>query len=386
MGRGKKIGFGIGIVFAILIILGAIGNYASSRNQPPQPLSSTSVPATTSKPTNTIETKESFPQQPSQTNPQPNNSNNVDVSDIVKGCTKPFPSPNKFNVENYVDSNCLINNAKTVQYCQAYTKVLIMKLEIIDLSGYTSTKSLYFSSLVDCVTKLALQDHQVEDCYTLSDSTQCTIQYVKKFNEPKACQNTTNPQTCFEQVSITLGAATCKLIQDENGVLNCIQNYFNSNYLESILYGIGKQCTSQNKSLGYVSYASCILQDLNLKGISPQELLTWTHDSKIIACNVLDTLKSMDNKTANDYCVGIIGAYAKDLSICDNAGSARAECYATIADTENIVNLSTCDRLNSGVSFCYMHVAYRLNDISICDKAGDNKQNCINLVNSKNKQ
>ncbi len=78
----------------------------------------------------------------------------------------------------------------------------------------------------------------------------------------------------------------------------------------------------------------------------------------------------------------------KDLSVCDKAGTARAECYGVLAITEDFVTLSTCDKLDTGVSFCYMSVAYRLNDISICDmeKVADNKDNCVRLVKSKTQQ
>lgn len=75
----------------------------------------------------------------------------------------------------------------------------------------------------------------------------------------------------------------------------------------------------------------------------------------------------------------------RDMSVCDQSGAAQAECYGMVAVSEDYLDLETCDRLNAGQSFCYMHVAYRLNDLDICDKTDTNKDNCIRLVASRNR-
>src|SRR5689334_14896750 len=114
--------------------------------------------------------------------------------------------------------------------------------------------------------------------------------------------------------------------------------------------------------------------------------MTWKlndNSDNLVPCSEFPTTFS-SQQPSNDYCIGSIGVYGKDISICDQAGTARAECYGFLADTDNSISLDICDRLDTGATFCYMHVAYRLNNITICDKAGENKDNCLSLAKSRN--
>lgn len=311
------------------------------------------------------------------------------ISAIVKSCTKKYPYLTVENIDTYVSSDCLIDNAKTVQDCQTFKDVKLMEFEVTDVAGNTRKEVKYFDGVDSCVTKLALQSHEVNTCNSLNNNTECVINYAKQFKEPQSCQNANNSQYCFQTLSQTIGFSVCNLISDEEERSNCGKNYITSmwEFQNANLDKNQKRCLN---GFGFTENTMvCILDKLNLEGISKKDLLTWKTDNTLTACLTLRSAFGTDEKQRNDYCLSSIGVYLKDLSICDQAGSARAECYGVIGLTENIVNLDTCDKLDKLVSFCYASVAYRLNDKSICDKPLDDldfKMNCMIFVNKRNEQ
>jgi hypothetical protein len=233
----------------------------------------------------------------------------------------------------------------------------------------------------ECTTNIALQDHNAAACNSLKDSNPCIISYVKKFNEPEKCNQATNSLTCFNYISEAIGPVVCKSAKDNDGLLECVGHYFKYVSFQS---SNPKYQECLHKESDITMEIACTFATLPLQGVTSNDLLNWkAKDSSLIACSSL--IPESIGTQKNDYCIASIGVYAKSLSICDQAeGSPRAECYGMLADTDNSITLSTCDKLDTGVSFCYMHVAYRLNDPSICDKAGDNKDNCLRLVASRN--
>lgn len=232
-----------------------------------------------------------------------------------------------------------------------------------------------------CTTNIALQNHNISACDSLKDSNPCVISYVKKFNEPEKCHQATNSQNCFNGISEAMGPTACKFAKNNDGVLECASHYFKYVSFQS---SNPKYQECVHKETDLPMEIACTFSVLPLQGVTTNDLLSWkTPDSTLIACSSLTPENLGTQKNA--YCIASIGVYAKSLPICDRAGGdPMAECYGMLADTDNSITLSTCDKLDTGVSFCYMHVAYRLNDASICDKAGDNKDNCLRLIASRN--
>lgn len=237
----------------------------------------------------------------------------------------------------------------------------------------------------DCTTTLALANNDISACNALTNNNYCVSSYAIKFNEPKDCTVATDSLACFKTVSLSLGSHVCTFTGNEKDRLECGESYIaNARLVDHYSSDrIRNVCLSTFPMSSHVVLQNtCKIEQLNLEDISKTDLLGWKTGNELTICSRLDLNAVWEKK--DDYCLSSVGVYLKDLSICDQAGDARAECYGFIALTEDFVDLDTCDRLDEGRSFCYMHVAYRLDDISICDIADSNKENCIRLVNSWN--
>lgn len=236
---------------------------------------------------------------------------------------------------------------------------------------------------VELATKIAFQSEDVTDCNMLRDNTECVAKYAQKFNQSDVCQSATKILDCFNMASLGLGPENCKFLNDKE-IIQCAENYFKiighrtPEYRNSPAY---KDCVGEVSFL--VKDNGCLLQILDIDSLSKSDLLGWQVDGKPVVCLTIPGIHPSE-EIGKQYCIAAIGTYLKDLSVCDQAGVARAECYGAIAHTEDFVTLETCNVLETDSSFCYMHVAYRLNDMNICEKLDENKQNCINLVNRKN--
>lgn len=237
----------------------------------------------------------------------------------------------------------------------------------------------------ECTINIALQNHNSTICTTLDNSDPCMVEYVNKFNEPEKCNQATHTMDCFKQVSMTMGPSVCNLMNNNNyAIMDCVSNFFNiSNKGVTGAYSQSNKAEFQ-KCLGqfgdFPKQNACVWSFEPLQGVTSADLLGWKAGNDLVACSSLIPDSIAQQK--NDYCIASIGVYEKSLSICDQAGIARAECYGGLADTDSSITLDTCNRLDTGVTFCYMHVAYRLKDLSICDKTGDNKDNCLRMVRS----
>lgn len=309
---------------------------------------------------------------------------NQRLQEIVKSCTKKYPYVTAEDIKNYVSSDCLIEKAETVQDCQSYAEVKLIQFKNPYNSEDKRKFGSYFDSVDECVRKLAIQNHNIDACSSLDDSTVCVISYAEEFKEPKQCQKATDSQNCFQTLSSKLGFYVCNLTQNERSREDCGKNYITSNW-----YVKSQETCSVYHDGNIASEIACTLEKLQLEGISKQDLLSWKSGVELTACSSYGFPNWMLEKgIVGDYCMAALGIYFRDLVICDKAGVARAECYGYIAATEDFVSLDTCDRLGTEESMgCYSFVAYRLNDISICDSFPNDpyfKKNCINQVNQRN--
>jgi len=123
----------------------------------------------------------------------------------------------------------------------------------------------------------------------------------------------------------------------------------------------------------------CDFNAINLEGISTNELLTWKYEGELLSCyNYFQTFADYkygitDSRwntieKRNDHCIFGIGIYSKDLSVCDMAGGERgAACYKSLALNEDWFTLETCHKMREiGIDDCYVMVAARTGDYSIC--------------------
>jgi len=93
--------------------------------------------------------------------------------------------------------------------------------------------------------------------------------------------------------------------------LECIHNYA----IEKSIYSI---CDNQESNV--IKKLPCVFEMLELSGLTANDLLICEGINFPLSLNSID------------YCIGSIGLYEKDLSICDLAGKARAECYSLLAE------------------------------------------------------
>ena len=378
----KKIGIGIGIAFGVFIALGIIGASLSNESIENEAEIANESSIIVDKPREKAEiTNESIFSEESQ------DTSKVSFSYKVEDCTREVPKVANRPYDKYVSSDCLIQKAETVADCKAYTNVVLVEYDTISSMGNLKHVKQYFTEVEECVTKIALQNHDVGACNSLDDNTNCIVKYAEQFNEPQICQQAADSLNCFKTVSLTLGFYVCNVIKEEETRLDCGTNYilraqYNEDYSTD---KIRERCTFRHNQF-VVNEVACQLDRLRLDGIAKRDLLSWKAEDGLAACFRYDSpIRVLDREKWNDYCIASISVYLNDLLTCDQAGQARAECYGFVATTEDSIGLDTCDKLGNSASFCYMHVAYRLNDITICDmqEVDSNKDNCLRLVRSK---
>lgn len=310
------------------------------------------------------------------------------IAQVAKDCTRDHPYVTYPDYETYVSTDCLMEKVESVQDCHDFTSIITVETTVIDGAGNERKVTVYFDETYECVTQQALKNHDLDACNTLDSNIGCVTTYAKTFEEPEACAQATNSLECFKSVSLTLGSNVCNLTESESNRVECGKNYIvYASPKEYSTKEISERC-SENFPLRdfFVNQVACKLDSLGLEGFSSTDLLTWRNDNgDLLACPISNDIKRVyGQQKTEDYCIGSIGTYLQDLSICDQSGEAQAECYSFIAVTEDFVDLDTCDELDTGTSFCYMHVAYRLDDIGICDELDSNeRENCINLVSKK---
>jgi hypothetical protein len=262
------------------------------------------------------------------------------------------------------------------------TEKLSSAQQLGSLSFTTFTEQICRGSS-ECPTTLALANEDISACNILTNNNTCISSYAIEFEEPENCNTATSSLDCFMTVSVSLGSSVCGLTKSESDKTECGWYYIRSaqradHYRSEEIRQI---CSPTFKLSNFaVLQVACKMEQFNIIDVSTDGMVTWKTNNELTDC--LSFLIDMgENQEA--YCLSSLGIYLKYLSICDQAGVATAECYSFVALTEDSVDLNTCDKLGDGFSFCYMHVAYRMNDVSICEMADTNRENCIGLVNSR---
>lgn len=217
---------------------------------------------------------------------------------------------------------------------------------------------------VEIITSIAIKNQDISVCDILEDNTECIVKYAEQFNQPEKCDQADNLVNCFKAVSLTFGWQYCRSIQDEASFIDCVDRYFRHaasvpSYYIAINSPDFEECRKEGNYFSYRDSA-CRLMLLPLQDVSEEEMLSWkSADGKPVICNALDPL------TRADDCMGILGVYWEDTSLCDLAGKLHEDSGAT--------------------SECYTTLAYVMNDVKLCEKVDEvNRQNCINQVNRRN--
>jgi len=236
------------------------------------------------------------------------------------------------------------------------------------------------------VSDFAITSKNVNNCELLDntkDNSLCVANYVKALQNPSFCSKARDSLYCLENAITGFGPTVCNTI-DKELVESCQMVYTVNKISDPSLTTAFYDC--QRFSNFGVWQTSCFLNDRQLEEIPTGILLSMEQNGELLICKNAPGIPShWEPEQKKQYCVAGIGVYSKDLSICDRAGNARAECYGMIAATENTVTLKTCDRLESGQEFCYMNVAARTKDTPICESFFDDsfKRNCLSLIEGR---
>lgn len=215
-------------------------------------------------------------------------------------------------------------------------------------------------------------------CNSLADNTTCITNYSKEFKEPEICIQAIDSQSCLENMVPIVGVQACNMMKSEN-VEDCKKNYLVAQTISSFLSVRNSPLhPCSNEALREPGKFACYLNTLNLNGISTNELLTWKVNSEYLVCNSSfqeiqnpteyeHTLWLQEKDKRDNFCMAAIAVYSNDLSLCDKAGDERLECYFSLALTSDLVTLETCNKLETIViPQCYAFVAARTFDTSIC--------------------
>jgi hypothetical protein len=368
MGFLKKIGIILGVIFAVIIGIGFTAVYFILSNSNTTEVSESTQVSQLFKEKG-VDFSESETATSADKRMQAESSKRI--QEIVRSCEAEASPYVYMTYDRYVPIDCLIKKAGSVNDCKAYKDVIVAERTTIDARGDVKTTTRYFIEVDACI-----------------------INYSWQFDDQKACKQAEDWLTCFGKVSEKFGPEICKVIREHQEFLDCIKTYLTHSYGANLSSYVRNLRAVEAELAAEQTYKSCIdvglgnfgikqnackLESLRLEQFATEELLSWKSNDSLVACL---PLKFPEHVNAHEYCSASLGVYRKNLSICDQSGTGRAECYGLLAITNDMVNLNTCDNLDKGISFCYMAVAYRLNDPHIClmDKAIDNRDNCLYML------
>ncbi|MBN1386351.1 hypothetical protein JW968_05260 [Candidatus Woesearchaeota archaeon] len=237
-------------------------------------------------------------------------------------------------VSYVIDEDCLIEKADSIEQCKDYE----------GKTTYSGMASREFTQedVEKCIFTLAVTNLDANMCEELiSTKNDCFMQVAKGSYNHSICLKTENVTACYQQYD--LYHTKCK---------NDTYNYMVTN----IACGFSNlKITQEDMEIGNT------ICDLSL---IPTQLY--------------------DEEERPDVCLAAMGVYFKDTSLCDDAGEFKGDCYVGLARIVPEFSLADCD--NAGVNYvgCYVAVAVKNKDPSICAKLPEgNKESCISSISSQ---
>lgn len=275
----------------------------------------------------------------------------------------------KLSIEQ--DDYTLCNNVDDNLLCIRDYALATNKPEIC-----TKTEHVQESCILDIVKKY----NDIKACDMLEDNTNCVSYFVAKNNDPKICESATDKQQCLSGRTYSVGISACNLLEEDR-IEGCQKDYFEyvlANFKENISDNDAyKQCIGSDSWI--INQASCRLEAGKL-ALDAEQLLSWKIADEPKICSFFNFPQHLkDEGKAIDYCIASVGAFTKDLSTCDKSGSAKVECYGSIARVSDIVDIEECNTLQEDVGgFCLSSVAFRTQDSSICEHTVSSNQDLQN--------
>ena len=158
-------------------------------------------------------------------------------------------------------------------------------------------------------------------------------------------------------------------------------------------YDVSHECSVNSSATDNLA---CNIKGIGLLSIPTDILLTTFEGDELLFCKLFDEKEQllfwMDQSQNQEFCISALGTALMDLSVCDKS-KMNHECYYVIAIKSDIVTLKECDTLEIGIGMCYMGVAVRTDDNSICEfDEGDHvefskeynyKNNCLSAIENQ---
>jgi hypothetical protein len=241
-----------------------------------------------------------------------------------------------------IKEDCLIKKAMSVEQCQSYKGKLIYQ--------YGSIKNYFEQDSVDgCIYALALSTNNEELCgQTGKRSQNCYNTLAVQKKSPPICTHSQQPNNCY---------------------------LF---YISGL--GIDTECQKPTPGgASFISILSCFFEQAEKAGLTTQQL----DGVRMEVCELYSAnLENIGNK--ENICTAAFGAYTKDTALCDSAGNYKGDCYRTLASNSPQMTLKDCDKAGIDYFACYIAIAVRTQDASICNQVPvAHKSDCITQVSVK---
>ena len=225
-----------------------------------------------------------------------------------------------------INKKCLYSKVQTPQDCRNYEGTTIYKWE-------KETRIFTTEDAQECIYELAIITNDTSLCaQSGSKEKECYTKLAISLQNPEICLQTSDITKCYQA------------------------------------YGVGN-CTS----LGYGStIVACVYDRLEINKESIK-----IEDTTV--CEVWESFNNQNEK--NSLCVSGIGTYLKDITICNQAGIYKPDCYSAIARSNPQFTLQECDKAGVDYIGCYISIAIRDQNPSICSKIPESrKDDCIGQI------
>jgi len=198
-----------------------------------------------------------------------------------------------------------------------------------------------------------LQD-QIQQ-FKCSNCAECTAAQLTRIAEEKK-----NKESADQQKVLEANPELCNN-QSTNDMIDCFRSYIQRNNLFEVC---------NKKSSEEFDTAICVFENIKARKDVLKDI-----------CDIFKDFNSLGlEKQRNEFCLASIAVFNKDLASCDETGQYKGTCYAKIA-SNNSVGLIDCDKAGIDYVGCYIAVAARTKNISICSEVPSTaKVQCMQQV------
>jgi hypothetical protein len=210
-----------------------------------------------------------------------------------------------------------------------------------------------------CIMQIALRLNKTEFCNEL------------KLNECGFSVNSINSCNCHLEIALVRNNPSACGMPSEENTIPCLANFIQRNETK-------KLCGDETDNL-YLLRENCVLSKIGI-------ILTDLSTQSIDKCIAIFSSKTyygqpyQQGMQEND-CKATIAIGQKSLKMCDEAEQQRMSCYDVLASVDSSVTLEDCDKLGADYQGCYINIAIRTSDTSICGELAENaKYNCLERI------